>query len=518
MARGGANGGNGGFVETSSKRQLNFTGTVDTRAPKGAVGTLLLDPENYYINATGTAPISDPTASAIAATTLVGLLNTSNVVLSTQSTGANAGDIFVQNTVAWTGDNSLTLSAHRNIQINDNVTISNVGAGSLILRADSQGSVTNTGTVVFQQFTFGSRIDFTGSTGKVQIYYNPTSYTSPTDYTPTGQGGGSRGVTVSSPGLFTAYMLVNTANNLQDMQNNLTGTYALGGDIIANPSHTPIGNSLTPFNGILEGRNAVTGQHHTIDGLSVFSSNGGLFGDIGSSGQVRNLHLTNVNITPYFNQTIGAVAGSNKGVINSVTASGTVGGTGFSGITAGGLVGKNTGQITNSSSSVVVTVGDGNAPTSINIAGGLVGINLGNISGSISSGAVSSGFNSFAGGLVGQNDGAGTITNSSSSSAVTGNSGNAATGISSAIGGLVGFNTGVISASFATGPVSGTGNTSFPNAAMIAGGLVGLNNPGGQISQLVCVRGRHRHWPSRVGRPGRRQLRLDQRLPRHRTG
>ena len=72
---------------------------------------------------------------------------------------------------------------------------------------------------------------------------------------------------------------------------------------------------------------------------------------------MRNLHLTDVNITPYFNQTIGAVAGSNKGVIDSVTASGAVGGTGLSGITAGGLVGKNTGQITNSSSSVVVTVG-----------------------------------------------------------------------------------------------------------------------------------------------------------------
>ena len=311
LARGGASGGNGGFVETSSKRPLNFTGTVDTRAPKGAVGTLLLDPENYYINATGLPPDFDPTASAISVSALVSQLNLSNVVLSTQSTGANAGDIFVQNSVAWTGNNSLTLSAHRNIQINDNVTITNIGAGNLVLRADSQGSSPSTGTVVFQQFTFGSRIDFTGSTGKVEIYYNPTNYTSPTDYTPTGQGGGTRGVTVGSPGQFTAYMLVNSANNLQDMQNNLTGTYALGKDITANPSHTPIGNSLAPFNGILEGRNAVTGQHHTIDGLTVFS--GGLFGDIGSSGQVRNLNLTNVNITPYYTSTIGAVAGSSKG-------------------------------------------------------------------------------------------------------------------------------------------------------------------------------------------------------------
>src|SRR5213083_1766250 len=44
LARGGARGGDGGFVEVSSHGQLNYSGTTDTRAPKGATGTLLLDP------------------------------------------------------------------------------------------------------------------------------------------------------------------------------------------------------------------------------------------------------------------------------------------------------------------------------------------------------------------------------------------------------------------------------------------------------------------------------------------
>src|SRR6266480_4528053 len=74
LARGGAKGGDGGFVEVSSHGQLNYSGTTDTRAPKGTVGTLLLDPENLYVNANGRPPQSDPTASAISADALVNQL------------------------------------------------------------------------------------------------------------------------------------------------------------------------------------------------------------------------------------------------------------------------------------------------------------------------------------------------------------------------------------------------------------------------------------------------------------
>jgi filamentous hemagglutinin family protein len=48
-AKGGVNGGNGGFVEVSGKKSLGLTGTVDTSAPQGSPGTLLLDPADILV-------------------------------------------------------------------------------------------------------------------------------------------------------------------------------------------------------------------------------------------------------------------------------------------------------------------------------------------------------------------------------------------------------------------------------------------------------------------------------------
>lgn len=58
-ARGGANGGNGGFVEVSGKRYLDYQALTDTRAPQGTAGTLLLDPEEITVYPSG----SDTTTS-----------------------------------------------------------------------------------------------------------------------------------------------------------------------------------------------------------------------------------------------------------------------------------------------------------------------------------------------------------------------------------------------------------------------------------------------------------------------
>src|SRR5262249_54970414 len=161
-----------------------YSGTTDTRAPKGTVGTLLLDPENLYVNANGLPPNSDPTASAISADALVNQLASNNVVLSTQPSGTHAGDIFVDAHVSWgtNNNNSLTLSAYHDILFMSGSKLTNTGTGNLALRADNTG--TGQGTVVFDS---GGHVDYTQSTGTVSIFYNPsgsqtTKYLKPTNY------------------------------------------------------------------------------------------------------------------------------------------------------------------------------------------------------------------------------------------------------------------------------------------------------------------------------------------------
>jgi filamentous hemagglutinin family protein len=70
--RGGTLGGDGGFVETSGKRYLDFHATVDRRAPKGKAGLLLLDPSDIAIGAPDDfygGSFSDTTYGAFAGST-----------------------------------------------------------------------------------------------------------------------------------------------------------------------------------------------------------------------------------------------------------------------------------------------------------------------------------------------------------------------------------------------------------------------------------------------------------------
>ena len=119
LALGGREFGNGGFVETSGHGQLNFTGNVNTSAPNGKAGILLLDPADFYIDRVD-GPERPPGASVMTNVQIQNALAQNNVVIATNN-GSNLdgqhGDIFVNVPVVWNTNFSLTLEAFRNIVV-----------------------------------------------------------------------------------------------------------------------------------------------------------------------------------------------------------------------------------------------------------------------------------------------------------------------------------------------------------------------------------------------------------------
>ena len=482
-AQGGTTGGNGGSVEVSSHELLNFNGTVDLRAPYGQIGTLLLDPENVTIVTTGDTPSlsglssgsitlsANADDSVLSVSTLQNALALANVTVSTGSTGSQAGDITVSSPVSWSSANSLTLSANRNIAVNANIT--NTGSAAVVLRADNTG--TGIGVV-----SFGSGNTISTS-GAISIFYNPsvnpagsvvntTSYVNPTEnYSGVIAGGGT----------LTAYMLVNSVFDLQNIQNNLSGNYALGGNIDASGifNFVPIGGN-TAFSGTFDGLG------HAISNLTIdlpSSNEVGLFGATSTNATIRNVTVTNANVIGF--DEIGALVGLNNGAVVSSNVSGVVLGSliesgGPCSSDTGGLVGYNSGTISDSSASVTVASGQG--------VGGLVGTNWGTIQRSFATGSVS-GAQDSTGGLVGGNGGI--VSQSYATGSVY--------GAVYDVGGLVGDNLGTVSDSYATGNVSGSYeniggfagendgliSTSYSTGAIIGGtGFIGITQHGGSES------------------------------------
>ena len=152
-ARGGAQSGDGGFVETSGKHYLEVKRGPELSAPHGKGGTWLLDPFNITVTTVDlTITDVDATANAdyrgtasnstIAAATIQGVLNAgNNVIIDTTGAGADAGNITVSSAIAKTagGAATLTLKAHNNIAINAGIS-STSGALNLTLVPDQDAA------------------------------------------------------------------------------------------------------------------------------------------------------------------------------------------------------------------------------------------------------------------------------------------------------------------------------------------------------------------------------------------
>ncbi|SSW91242.1 filamentous hemagglutinin family protein, partial [Rhodopseudomonas pentothenatexigens] len=437
-------GGAGGFAEVSGHRLLDFSGTANLAGTTGA-GTLLLDPRNITIsNATGSGgslsggtytPSADDSVLNVA--TLQAALASGNVVVTTGSTGSQAGNITVASAVSWTSGSTLTLTAANNIAIDAAITATSGG-----LTINATNGVTATGAINVGTFTLqsgawvqngstlpgfaatnfringGSFLRVTGGDGTAATPYRLADVY------------GLQGIGSSTALRAANYVLAN------DIDASVTATWNSGAGFV------PLGKVGTEFKGSLDGAG------HVIAGLVInrpSEDDVGLFGYVGSAGsRFSNLGVVDARVTG--RNHVGIVAADSYGTFDNVWSSGAVSGA----YQVGGLVGYAHATISGSHSDATVTAtGDG--------VGGLVGMSASTaamVTGSYATGAVSGA--GYVGGLVGQS--AGPIENSFATGTVS--------GTSNFVGGLVGYtDTGVtITNTYATGAV---------NAYNRAGGLIG---------------------------------------------
>lgn len=207
------NGGDGGFIETSAAHVNVASGTqVTTLAPAGKTGTWLIDPQDYFIATAG---------GDITGTDLQTSLSTTNVkIISASGKAAGNGDIWVQDAVTWTAATTLTLSAERDINVEQPITTTKGNLKLLAVRDVNQDATITTtkdggiggdvtmvagnninlnqvltvtngnallvagndgldkGTVKFK-----AKAVVTGPVSTVTIYYAPDTYASPPDFT-----------------------------------------------------------------------------------------------------------------------------------------------------------------------------------------------------------------------------------------------------------------------------------------------------------------------------------------------
>ena len=378
------------------------------------------------------------------------------------------GDFTLAAPVTLGSNTPLYVQAGGSIAVPGSITDSSSGA-YLHLLADDLG--TGTGTVTLANGT----VNLPG--GLVDIYYNPASLGTPTDF--------SAGI---AAGTATAYQLVNNVDQLQLVGSYLTQNFALGRNIDASATQgwnngagfVPIGTFENAYTGNFDGLN------HAITNLYIHAPSGpsepvGLFGQFGAgtgaSLVLRNVGLVDAEITGQYY--VGALLGSgsndngnpdNLAISNSYSTGGAV--SGISNI--GGLIGALTtgfgGTLRNvHSDAPVFATGAG-----LGVAGGLIGsAAMVDITDAFATGTVTVAAGGHAvGGLIGELDG-GALTGAYATGGVAAPGGSQIGGLVGAVGG--GEITAMLSRVYATGNVTSGGGSGV-------GGLVGYNGSG-QISE-----------------------------------
>lgn len=171
-ARGGASGGDGGFVETSAK-YLDVAGIrVAAGAPAGRAGSWLLDPLNVTINAV----LADSISSTLSSGT--------DVTITTAGAASEPGNISVNASIAKTAgpDVTLTLNADNDVIVGPNFGVGITASGSGRLNVNLNANLD----------------DLDGDGGQVTIANSSVISSNGGNVTLSGNGFDSAGVVLSS--------------------------------------------------------------------------------------------------------------------------------------------------------------------------------------------------------------------------------------------------------------------------------------------------------------------------------
>ncbi|MFZ5844804.1 MAG: beta strand repeat-containing protein, partial [Pseudomonadota bacterium] len=174
-ARGGSEGGDGGFIETSSHNFLDITTTPDVTAANGRGGTWLIDPRNLTVTASTTTNLSgagtlaspfqsDGSGNASIAVSSINtaLTGGATVVLRTISgSGGSEGDVIWQSGAVLDyngkGDNALQIDAFDDILFSGTIGDSILGGDSLAVTFNAQDDILIGGVIESN----GGNISFT---------------------------------------------------------------------------------------------------------------------------------------------------------------------------------------------------------------------------------------------------------------------------------------------------------------------------------------------------------------------
>ena len=352
-ARGGANSGNGGFIEVSGKQETQFGGIPNASAPHGTPGTFLLDPKYILIQAAPVIPgvsveLIDPNPGSgnFFGSSLNNNLASGHILVLNyldDFAGADSGAVYLYN-----GTTGALISSLRGSQAGDQVgsgsIVRTLGGGNILLGSpswnSSAGALTTFNTTTGVSGTVSSANSLVGATANDRIGSSGTIVA------------GTK-IAILSPHWSNAGQADAGAITWADPTTGITGVVSaanslvgdVAGDLVGNAGLQSVnfGNSFFALTANWHGnRGALTWIDGAAPRVGTINSTNSLVGDtagdqIGSQG-IYNLNAgKSLLFSPSWNSNRGAVTwvnqdGTTTGVVGSANS--------LVGVTAGDRVGS----------------------------------------------------------------------------------------------------------------------------------------------------------------------------------